>query len=94
MGYNARAMAETYKTGQIIPETGIYTVLHKQHRLPHQVTLIKGETFPRCAKCGNLVEFVLIQAVAVDRSNDSVRLYALPDLDDHTSVNPLRLGLP
>ena len=88
-------MAEKpYRTGEAIPASGIYTVIHKEHRLPHQVTLLKGETFPRCAKCGNLVEFLLLEAVEGERSNASVRLYALPDLDDETSVNPLRLGIP
>jgi CheY-like chemotaxis protein len=48
-----------YTTGETIPESGIYTVIHEQHRLPHQVTLLKAEVFPRCAKCGRLVGFVL-----------------------------------
>jgi YjzC-like protein len=84
---------QPYKTGEAIPTSGIYTVVHEEHRLPHEVTLLKGETFPRCAKCGNLVKFLLMQAVECDRSNASVRVYALPDLDDE-NVNPLRLGIP
>jgi len=88
-------MGARYKTGQEIPDSGIYKVFHQQHRLPHEVTLLKGETFPRCAKCGDLVEFELIQAAPYQRDGTSfcVRLYALPDLDDPQPANPLRLGI-
>jgi len=87
---------ERYTTGQQVPTSGIYTVVHRQHRLPHEVTLLKGETFPRCAKCGDLVEYILSQAASIQRTATSlpVRVYALPDLDDEPKPNPLRLGLP
>jgi DNA-binding NarL/FixJ family response regulator len=85
-----------YTTGQEILESGIYTVSHQQHRLPHQVTLLKGETFPRCAKCGDLVEFLLDQSAPYVAGNTRfpIRLFALPDLDDGQPTNPLRFGLP
>jgi hypothetical protein len=67
--------------------------MHQQHRLPHEVTLLKGETFPRCAKCGDMVEFELVHAAPHERgANLSMMLYALPDLDDD-SINPLALGI-
>lgn len=83
-----------YKTGQKIPDSGIYRVIHREHRLPHEVTLLAGETFPRCSKCGTEVEFELIKAVPSpdNRSSFSVRLYALPDLDE-PPANPLSLGI-
>jgi hypothetical protein len=73
-----------FKTGEQIPYSGIYKVIHRQHRLPHQVTLLRGETFPRCAKCGDLVAFILVQAVSLEDGLSSfrVRLYVLPELDD------------
>lgn len=84
-----------YITGQAILESGIYTVFHEQHRLPHEVTLLEGETFPRCAKCGDLVEFVLDQsAPAPNISQFPIRLFALPDLDEAQPPNPLSPGLP
>jgi DNA-binding NarL/FixJ family response regulator len=85
-----------YSTGQAIPESGIYTVFHERHRLPHSVTLLEGETFPRCAKCGDLVEFVLDRSApyAPNAAQFPVRLFALPDLDEVQPPNPLRLGLP
>ena len=87
---------ERYTTGQQVPTSGIYTVTHRQHRLPHEVTLLKGETFPRCAKCGDLVEYTLSQAASIERTAATmpVRVYALPDLDDERKPNALRLGLP
>ena len=83
-----------YTTGEQIPTSGIYSVIHNGHRLPHEVTLLEGEIFPRCAKCGDLVEFELVLAVAYSRSPSSfsVRLYALPDLDDG-HITPLSLGI-
>src|SRR3569623_1634821 len=48
---------EMFKTGQNVPESGIYRVVHAEHRLPHEVTLLRGEAFPRCAKCADQVEF-------------------------------------
>ena len=35
-----------FATGETIPESGIYRVIHSEHRLPLQVTLHKGEVFP------------------------------------------------
>lgn len=37
---------------------------HSQHRLPHEVTLLKGESFPPCAKCKNAVQFELVMGVS------------------------------
>jgi hypothetical protein len=86
--------APRYKTGQQIPDSGIYKVTHQQHRLPHEVTLIKGETFPRCAKCGDMVTFELVHSAPHQGSMaPSVQIYALPDLDDEGPINPLTLGL-
>lgn len=87
-------MDRKFQTGQRIPASGIYRVKHRQHRLPHVVTLIKNETFPRCVKCGNLVDFELVLAAEDYREAEaSVRIYALPDLDDRRRSKPLSLGL-
>jgi len=40
------AMAERYKTGQVVPHSGIYQVSHNEHRLPHEVTLLRANSFP------------------------------------------------
>jgi len=71
-----------FTTGQNIPATGIYRVKHDSHRLPSECTLLKGQQFPRCAKCGDRVLFELLHA-APDVFSDpdfNVALYELPEL--------------
>ncbi len=36
----------SYATGQKVPASGIYEVRHREHQLPHEVTLLKDETSP------------------------------------------------
>lgn len=75
-----------FKTGTVIPDSGIYRVLHSAHRLPHEVTLLKGETFPKCQKCADAVNFELVRALSyqtvVRELPWRVALYELPVLDD------------
>ena len=71
-----------FTTGQTIPATGIYRVKHDLHRLPSECTLLNGQQFPRCAKCGDRVLFELLHA-APDFFTDpdfKVALYELPVL--------------
>ncbi len=72
-----------YRTGLAIPFSGIYLVLHKEHRLPHEVTLLKSETFPPCAKCKKAVQFEVLMAIAEpDLHHFRVTLNALPVIED------------
>jgi len=77
-------MANLYKSSDTIPESGIYRVIHAQHRLPHEVTLIEGQTFPPCAKCHDQVTFELVRGLPelARERRGSVSLYTLPVLDD------------
>jgi hypothetical protein len=69
-----------YKTGHRIPQSGIYQVLHSEHRLPHDVTLLASEYFPRCAQCGNDVQFELVRAAPeINESDFHVVVYELPE---------------
>lgn len=69
-----------YKTGRRIPQSGIYRVLHSEHRLPHDVTLLGGQYFPRCAQCGNDVQFELLRAAPeINDSDFHVVVYELPE---------------
>lgn len=72
-----------YRTGLKVPCSGIYTVRHKEHRLPHEVTLLKSNTFPRCAKCDGAVGFELTMGIAEPGSALSFRvtLNELPELE-------------
>ena len=73
-----------WKTGALVPLSGIYSVWHSEHRLPREVTLLKGAEFPRCAGCESAVTFRLKRAV--DAWTTSLRfhvhLYQLPLLED------------
>jgi hypothetical protein len=73
-----------YKSPASIPVSGIYRVLHAQHRLPHEVTLISGQTFPPCSKCHNEVRFELVRELPelARERRGSVSLYSLPVLDE------------
>jgi len=71
----------TFRTGEPITESGIYRVIHEAHRLPHEVTLLKDQVFPRCAKCRNEVKFELVRAVSERLNHQDFRIY-LYELDE------------
>lgn len=75
-------MPQLYKSSERIPESGIYRVIHAQHRLPHEVTLIAGQIFPPCAKCHEEVRFQMIRELPSLERRGNVSLYSLPVLDD------------
>lgn len=52
-----------HRVGSIVPESGIYDVIHeKGHAQKHQVTCIEGRRFPPCRTCGDDVVFRLSRA--------------------------------
>ena len=74
-----------HHTDETVPHSGIYRVRHSKHRVPHEVTLLHDERFPRCAKCDNAVVFELVRAMADQGAairSPRIRLYELPVLDD------------
>ncbi len=46
----------SYTTGQRVPASGIYEAHHREHRVAREVTLLKDEFFPRCARCDAAVQ--------------------------------------
>ena len=75
-------MAQLYKSSETIPVSGVYRVIHAQHRLPHEVTLIAGQIFPPCAKCHEEVRFQMVRELPSLERRGNVSLYTLPVLDD------------
>jgi hypothetical protein len=79
------AEAVTFCTDEMVRQSGIYRVRHSSHRVPHEVTLLRDEYFPRCAKCDTAVIFELVRAVQ-DESETAISpricLYELPVLED------------
>jgi hypothetical protein len=68
-----------FRTGLKIPRSGIYKVTHSAHRLPHEVTLLQGQIFPRCESCASNVQFELINAAQeIEKDEFRVVLYELP----------------
>lgn len=75
------AHSRNFRTGTAVPQSGIYAVIHLSHRLPTQVALFKGERFPGCSKCRDVVGFELIRAVlALDILTGLSIPVALPEL--------------
>jgi hypothetical protein len=52
-----------YRPGDVVPESGIYRVMHDSHRLMHEATLLEGQRFPLCKKCNHDVRFELRRPV-------------------------------
>lgn len=53
----------SYAAGDTVPESGIYHAVHRAHRAPHAVVVLKGEIFPSCRGCGSSVRFELAESV-------------------------------
>jgi hypothetical protein len=77
------AKTQNLRTGCTVGDSGIYRVLHRQHRLPAEVTLIKDHSFPRCSKCSEPVYFELLRSAPeiISPSRFQVALYELPELE-------------
>lgn len=73
-------VAARQRVGELIVQSGIYRVHHGGHRVSHYVVLIAGQEFPRCARCGEEVEFELFRA-ATEEAQDTafhVHVYEIP----------------
>ncbi|MBZ5491720.1 MAG: hypothetical protein LAO76_12390 [Acidobacteriia bacterium] len=77
-----------FHTDEIVRQSGSYKVRHKKHRLPHEVTLLRDQYFPRCAQCGTAVVFELTQAALdeAEAGTSRIRLYELPVIEDDTPM--------
>jgi hypothetical protein len=82
-GREQLAKPNDLRTGCYVPESGIYFVIHPQHRLPREITLIREQSFPRCCKCSDPVYFKLVRSVRsldVNPHGFRMTLYELPEL--------------
>ncbi len=76
----------TYHSGEVIKASGIYLVKHRNHRLPHEVTLLADQKFPRCEKCAEAVLFEQIATVHLEgERRGRILLYELPEIDRATN---------
>jgi hypothetical protein len=58
-----KMVRKKYRPGEVVPESGIYRVMHESHRLMHEATLLEGQRFPICRQCKYSVRFELRRAV-------------------------------
>lgn len=80
---NMSKKTEQFRCGDKILESGIYRVYHGNHRLPHEVTLLRDQLFPKCVKCDNSVYFELVRSAPdITLAPFKVALYALPENDE------------
>ena len=53
---------------------------HRNHRLAHEVTLLRDQLFPKCIKCEDSVYFELVRSAPdITLAPFKVALYALPE---------------
>ncbi|MBV9609139.1 MAG: response regulator [Acidobacteria bacterium] len=76
-----------YKPGNVVPESGIYVVTHKQHRPKHHNLLLKGQKFPRCRTCGEAVRFQPLRVAATLPAGDERTEAALLLVDDEPGIS-------
>jgi hypothetical protein len=71
---------DAWKTGDFVPDTALYKVVHSGHSLPSEVTLRKGQRFPRCEACDEPVAFRLRRSLPDSNASSVFRieLYQLP----------------
>jgi translation initiation factor 2 beta subunit (eIF-2beta)/eIF-5 len=50
--------------GALCGHSGIYQVMHRAHRVTHNVLVRARELFPRCKVCGDAVRFRLLKQVS------------------------------
>ena len=55
--------SRSFTAGDTVPESGVYRAVHRQHRAPHTLVALKGESFPACRSCGARVSFELMESV-------------------------------
>ncbi len=69
-----------YEPSQMVPISGVYTVIHAAHRSPHETIAIRGEEFPSCRVCQDEVRFYVARVIPhmthdFDLAGPSFRVY-------------------
>jgi hypothetical protein len=47
----------------MVPISGLYTVVHQNHRSDHEVLAIRGDEFPSCRVCKEAVRFCVVEVI-------------------------------
>lgn len=90
--------ADCFATGATVPASGIYVVTHAHHRLTAEVALFKGETFPKCGRCPEVVYFRILRVFhgldAIEKLSYRVPLYELEANDREPEPATATAGQP
>jgi hypothetical protein len=88
------SLRQFFCSGDVAPETGIYRVFHAEHRLSHEVTVLRRESFPVCSKCSVQVHFELLRSAPLaERDREfTVVLNSLPVFEDEESQDKRRVS--
>ena len=89
--YLSQSDSIRFRTGEAVPETGIYRVNHSRHRLHHEAILCKDERFPRCAKCSDHVLFELAYSAPDLFSGFRPPIYELPVIEEKSASAKISL---
>jgi len=55
---------QSHRTGESAPVSGVYWVEHSKHIARREVYVHQGIHFPACPRCGEALEFRLVEQVA------------------------------
>jgi hypothetical protein len=55
----SRRFRRAYLPGEMAPVTGVYRVVHQEHRPDHDAVIIRGENLPACRRCKGAVQFIV-----------------------------------
>ncbi len=58
--------------GEFCQTSGVYRVVHYQHRMPHHVTIREAQAFPVCRKCQSKVRYIRAEKLAHEQSSVGV----------------------
>ena len=53
-------LQRSFNAGEAVPVSGVYRVTHTGHRPGHEVSMVLGESFPKCRTCVEGVRYELI----------------------------------
>lgn len=77
---NSRLDQIFFQVGDPIEFGGIYRVHHLDHRPTHEVTLLRNEVFPPCARCADSVRFELVRSIrGLEDLDFHIRLFNIPN---------------
>ena len=86
-----RPKQHLFRVGEQIRFSGIYSAIHGDHRVSHEVTLLAGYPFPRCNKCGAAVRFELVRQAPASIHDRAfkIQLFEIPHPFEDEQAQPI-----